>query len=147
MFNKKITSILFALASTTFVASAQIPKDMQIPANYESTALTLLKKGKHEEALKVLQNGVKNYPESTLLNYLLGKCYYDVKNYNKARYYLYRAVRYTPDDTQAKLVLVKVETETGNYSTAISYINDILKVSPYDKVLWLKKVIQKEIVI
>lgn len=140
MFNKKITSILFALASTTFVASAQIPKDMQRPANYESTALTLLKKGKHEEALKVLQNGVKNYPESTLLNYLLGKCYYDVKNYNKARYYLYRAVRYTPDDTQAKLVLVKVETETGNYSTAISYINDILKVSPYDKVLWLKKI-------
>ena len=61
------------------------------------------------------------------------------RDYDKARYYLVRAVRENPENVTAKQMLVNVEEESGNYSSAICYVNELLEINPYWQGLWRQK--------
>lgn len=90
--------------------------------------------------MKILREGLRLYPESSELNGLASSYYYQLKDYDNARYFLVRAVKDTPDNVNAKNLLVNVEEETGNYSSAICYVNELLEVTPYWPGLWKRKI-------
>lgn len=116
-------------------------KDSSIhtPDYYDVNVTHLFKEGNYSGGFKLLEEGLRVYPTHTQLNELMGNYYYRKKEFDNARYYLYRAVRADNSNVQAKQLLVNVEEETQNYSSAICYINELLEVNPYWKGLWIKK--------
>lgn len=107
---------------------------------YETSVREAFGRGEWDKGLEILKESLALYPESSELNQLAGKYYYRLKEYDKARYFLVRAVKDTPDNTRAKQLLINVEEETGNYSSAICYVNELLEISPYWKGLWKRKI-------
>ena len=116
-----------------------IGKDKKVE-QYEKSVKDLFVDDRWEEGMKILREGLRLYPESSELNGLAGSYYYQLKDYDNARYFLVRAVKDTPDNVNAKSLLVNVEEETGNYSSAICYVNELLEVTPYWPGLWKRKI-------
>ena len=107
---------------------------------YRQSVRELFAAGKWSDGMVILEEGLKRYPESSELNELAGSYYYNLKNYDNARYYLVRAVKNAPDNVTAKSLLINVEEQTGNYSSAICYVNELLEVTPYWPGLWKRKI-------
>lgn len=126
---------VFALALT----SLSRDKIVHAPDYYEVSVNKLYEEGNYEGAFELLEEGLRAYPNATHLNEFMGKYYIYKKDFNKARYYLYRAIREDNSNVDAKQMLVTVEESTKNYSSAICYINELLEVNPYWKGLWVKK--------
>ncbi|NDW18486.1 YaiO family outer membrane beta-barrel protein [Dysgonomonas sp. 216] len=89
---------------------------------------------------KILDEALEEYPNDSDFRMLLGKYYFHIKNYDKARFELVKALEYNRDNVYAKQILVNVEIESARYSSAICYINELLEVNPYWKDLWNKKI-------
>lgn len=113
---------------------------LHTPGYYDVNVRKLYAAQDYKRARKLLEQGLKTYPTNSTLNQLMGMYYLRHNQYEKARYYLYRGVRYNSGNHEAKRYLLAVEERTRNYSSAICYINELLEVQPYDKALWLKKI-------
>lgn len=110
------------------------------PDYYEANVRQLFRQNKWAEGKKLLEEGWKDYGTLSVLNELMGKYYYHYKQYDKARFYLVRALRDDNTNTQARELLVNVEEETHNYSSAICYINELLENNPYSRGWWRRKI-------
>lgn len=60
--------------------------------------------------------------------------------FDKARYYLIRAITIDEKNLNARQFMLQLETEVENYSTAIVYCNELLEENPYNENLWRKKI-------
>lgn len=101
---------------------------------------------------KLLDEGIKKYPQFSAMYELMGRYYIHQAEgqakgsktsnayYDKARYYLIRALNIDEKNVQARFHLLAVETETKHYSSAIVYCNDLLEENPYNEDLWRKKI-------
>ncbi len=139
MLKKLILSLVVTM--TAIVSLAILPfGDSHTVGYYNSNARVLLKNKDFSAAQKLLERGLKDYPTASGLNGMMGRIYYERKLFDKARYYLFRAVREDRENREAKQLLVNVEEFTGNYSSAICYINELLQMAPYEKTLWIKKI-------
>lgn len=135
----RILSLVLMLGLFCAGNSYGIGKDKKVE-QYEKSVKDLFVDDRWEEGMKILREGLRLYPESSELNGLAGSYYYQLKDYDNARYFLVRAVKDTPDNVNAKSLLVNVEEETGNYSSAICYVNELLEVTPYWPGLWKRKI-------
>lgn len=138
-YRMRILSLVLMLGLFCAGNSYGIGKDKKVE-QYEKSVKDLFVDDRWEEGMKILREGLRLYPESSELNGLAGSYYYQLKDYDNARYYLVRAVKDTPDNVNAKSLLVNVEEETGNYSSAICYVNELLEVTPYWPGLWKRKI-------
>ena len=80
---------VFALALT----SLSRDKIVHAPDYYEVSVAKLYEERNYEGAFKLLEEGLRAHPNATRLNEFMGKYYIYKKDFNKARYYLYRAIR------------------------------------------------------
>jgi tetratricopeptide (TPR) repeat protein len=122
------------------VGVQSVSADSRNASFYEANVRDLFKKGKWEEGKKLLDEGMENYGSLSFMNEFQGKYYYQKKDYNKARYYLNRALKEDRSNNVAREMLLNVEEETQHYSSALCYVNEMLEYSPYAKNLWLRKV-------
>ena len=74
---------------------------------------------------------MKIFPTDPDMRWLMGKYYYQFKNYDQSRYQLIKCIENEYNHVQAKQLLVNVEEETKHYSSAICYVNELLEVNPY----------------
>lgn len=132
--------ILFACMAGVYAFGIFDGDKVQTPDYYDTKVRVMFKKGQWKAGKKLLDEGMKIYPDVTGLNELNGRYYYHYKKYDDARYYLVRSVRDDPHNVMAKQLLVNVEDETGNYSSAICYVNELLEINPYWRGLWRKKI-------
>lgn len=99
----------------------------------------------------LLDEAIKKYPQMSAIHELMGRYYLHEaetgmagKNasayYDKARYYLIRAIQIDEKNVQARYYMLQVETDTKHYSSAIVYCNDLLEENPYNENLWRKKI-------
>lgn len=118
-------------------------------AYYELKVRECFKGNNWEGGKELLDVGIKKYPQMSALHELMGKYYahaaeadsvHATANYDKARYYLIRAITIDEKNVQARFLMLKVETETQHYSSAIVYCNDLLEENPYNEDLWRKKI-------
>lgn len=108
--------------------------------NYVVNANKEFEKENWEGGKKIVDQGLKKYPNDSDLKMLSGKYYHKKQQYNKARYELVKSLEQNPNNVDAKHILINVETETKRYSSAICYVNELLEVNPYWKGLWSKKI-------
>lgn len=128
--------MLFATQTESYALFSKV----HTPDYYENNARECFRKEKWAEGKKFLDEGWSEFGSMSVMNELMGRYYYHYKNYDKARYYLTRALRDDHSNAQAREVMVKVEDETRNYSSAICYINELLEDNPYSIELWRKKI-------
>lgn len=121
-------------------SSSSRNKISKTPSYYEYNVRSMFKDGQWDEGKKLLDKGMKSFPETSELNELMGIYYESRKDYDKARFFLIKSINFDNSNLQSKQMLVKVEEETKNYSSAICYVNELLEVNPYWKELWLKKI-------
>lgn len=110
------------------------------PDYYEQNARDHFRHNRWTEGKLMLDEGWKDYGDLSVMNELMGKYYYHFKEYDKARFYLVRALRDDETNTQAREIIVNVEEETHNYSSAICYINELLERNPYSRGWWRRKI-------
>lgn len=121
-------------------------------AYYELNIRDYFKKNNLSAAKALLDQAIKKYPQMSAFHELMGK-YYSAKAdlqpadsqaakslYDKARYYLIRAINIDEKNVQARFLMLHVETQTKHYSSAIVYCNDLLEENPYNEDLWRKKI-------
>lgn len=128
----KIYSSLFLLLSCASL-SAQDKQVLKQIEKYFETA-------KYEQAKKLLDENIAQFPKNGDIQFLMGKYYYQKQNYNKSRYHLLKTLDEMPKHVAAKEILANIETVEKHYSSAICYINELLETSPYDAELWRKKI-------
>lgn len=121
-------------------------------AYYEQTIRQRIKKQDWAGAKTLLDEGIKKYPQMSALNELMGQYYLHQAetnrrsqrsadaDYDKARYYLIRAITIDEKNVQARYHMLQLETDTRHYSSAIVYCNDLLEENPYNEHLWRKKI-------
>lgn len=110
------------------------------PEEYVTKVSAYFSDEQWEEGYKLLGEAIGKYPSVSGLQGLMGKYWYHLKDLDKARYYLIKAVDADYHNLDAKHLLVNVEESTGNYSSAICYVNELLESDPYAKTLWRRKI-------
>ena len=128
---------LFMAPCATMTADDSV---LNLPAEYYEKAQREYGKQQWSKGKEIVDAGLKRYPDDTNLNTLAGKYWLHMENYDKARFYLVRAVNQYYNNVEAKQMLVSVEDITGRYSSAICYINELLEINPYWEGLWRKKI-------
>lgn len=131
-----MVALLFGYATQ----SGALFTKFKTPDYYEANTREHFKHNRWVEGKKLLDEGWKEYGDLSVMNELMGRYYYHFKKYDKARFYLVRALRDDNTNTQARETLVNVEEETHNYSSAICYINELLERNPYSKGWWRRKI-------
>lgn len=150
-----ITGIIPSMFTTTNYGCAVIYAQTSTPpegstAYYDTTIRKCFRQNNWNKGKSLLDVAIKKYPQMSAFYELMGKYYIHVaqqaeqnkKNaaYDKARYYLIRAITIDEKNVQARYHLLQVETETKHYSSAIVYVNDLLEENPYNEDLWRKKI-------
>ena len=128
----KIYSALLLLLPCISVV-AQDKKELKLIDSY-------FKEGQYEEAKKLLDKNITQYPKNGDIQFYMGKYYYQKQDNDKARYHLLRALDELPNHVAAKEILASIETTQKHYSSAICYVNELLETRPYDAELWRKKI-------
>lgn len=114
--------------------------DGYTPRYYISRAESYIQSRAWNEAKRVIDEGLKIYPEDPDLRYYNGRYYYQARHLNEARYNLVKAIQVEDQHFRAKRTLVDVEDDAKHYSSAICYINELLEFQPYDIDLWRRKI-------
>ena len=127
--------LLFSVLAPLHVSA----RDMT-PEEYAEKVQGYFAEEQWEEGKRLLDEGVEKYSFASNLQFLLGKYWFNAKDYDKSRYYLLKAVDINYDNVEAKQLLVDVEDITQNYSSAICFVNELLEVNPYWRGLWRRKI-------
>lgn len=137
----KTLILLFILFIAPFtVVMADDNSKLILPVEFYDKAQEEYGKQQWNRGKEIVDAGLKRYPDDSNLNTLAGKYWLHHEDYNKARFFLVRAVNKNYSNVEAKQMLVTVEDITGNYSSAICYINELLEINPYWEGLWRKKI-------
>lgn len=138
---KYLYSVLLILCCITILTSAvgDDNKD-HLPHYYVVKAKDFFGKEQWDMGKQVLDEGLKTYPDDPDMRWLMGRYYYQYKDYDKSRYQLIKCIEFEYNHVQAKQLLVNVEEETKHYSSAICYVNELLEVNPYWRGLWRRKI-------
>ncbi|MGB4068799.1 MAG: tetratricopeptide repeat protein [Nitrospira sp.] len=91
------------------------------------------KAGMWEEAVAVLEDGLKAYPGFITAMVALGRAYEQMNQPVKAKAILEEAIKVSPDNLRAHRILAKLYTAQGAKESAIRSCNVILSLNPHDQ--------------
>lgn len=91
------------------------------------------KAGMWEEAVAVLEDGLKNYPGFITAMVALGRAYEQMNQPIKAKALLEEAIKLSPDNLRAHRTLAKLYAAEGAKEAAIRSCAVILSVNPHDQ--------------
>ena len=112
--------------------ATQLAKDPHSKA-FLPLAEEYCKVGMWEEAVGVLQDGLKYYPGFITAMVVLGRAYDQLNQPTKARAVLEAAIKLSPDNLRAHRTLIKIYTAEGLREEALSSCRVILAMNPRDK--------------
>lgn len=91
------------------------------------------KAGMWEEAVAVLENGLKAYPSFITVMVALGRAYEQMNQPVKAKAILEEAIKLSPDNLRAHRTLAKLYAAQGAKEAAVRSCDVILSMNPYDQ--------------
>lgn len=112
--------------------ATQLAKDPHSKA-FLPLAEEYCKVGMWEEAVAVLEDGLKYYPGFITAMVALGRAYDQLKQPTKARAVLEGAVKLSPDNLRAHRTLIKIYAAQGLTEAALQSCNVILAMNPRDE--------------
>jgi tetratricopeptide (TPR) repeat protein len=112
--------------------ATQLAKDPQSKA-FLPLAEEYCKVGMWEEAVSVLEDGLKYYPGFITAMVVLGRAYDQLNQPTKARAVLEGAIKLSPDNLRAHRTLIKIYAAQGLAQEAINSCRVILAMNPKDE--------------
>ena len=112
--------------------ATQLAKDPQSKA-FLPLAEEYCKVGMWEEAVSVLEDGLKYYPGFITAMVVLGRAYDQLKQPTKAKAVLEGAVKLSPENLRAHRTLIKIYAAQGLTQEALGSCRVILAVNPKDE--------------
>ena len=112
--------------------ATQLAKDPHSKA-FLPLAEEYCKAGMWEEAVAVLEDGLKHYPGFITAMVVLGRAYDQLKQPTKARAVLEGAVKLSPDNLRAHRTLTKIYASQGLTEDALKSCRVILAMNPRDE--------------
>lgn len=97
----------------------------------KGTAQDLL--GKSKEAIKTYTTGLKEFPDSYLLNYNLAYTLYNLKNYKEAETTIYNALKNKPSHASSHLLLGYIMHDQGHRVKSLLALYNFLLLEPKGK--------------
>ena len=91
------------------------------------------KAGMWEEAVAVLEDGLKTYPGFITAMVALGRAYEQMNQPVKAKAILEEAIKLSPDNLRAHRTLAKLYAAQGSKEAAMRSCNVILSINPHDQ--------------
>jgi tetratricopeptide (TPR) repeat protein len=137
---KVLYTCLMMICCSLCLVSATGDNEEHLPHYYVEQAKQDFNKNQLDAAKKILDEGLKTYPNDPDMRWLMGRYYYARHDYDKSRYNLIKSIESDYNHVEAKQLLVNVEEETKHYSSAICYVNELLEVNPYWRGLWRRKI-------
>jgi tetratricopeptide (TPR) repeat protein len=114
--------------TTAFGHAAEVTTDNEVA--YEHTSYRLFQAGKRDEAIQLLEQAVKNLPDSAALHNNLGMFYKEQKRYTEGEAQLREALRLQPVYPEAQVGLAYICLKDGRRSEAISLLKQALQSRP-----------------
>lgn len=112
--------------------ATQLAKDPQSKA-FLPLAEEYCKAGMWEEAVGVLEDGLKYYPAFITAMVVLGRAYDQLKQPTKAKAVLEAAVKLSPENLRAHRTLIKIYAAQGLTQEALNSCRVILSMNPRDE--------------
>ena len=112
--------------------ATQLAKDPHSKA-FLPLAEEYCKVGMWEEAVGVLEDGLKHYPGFITAMVVLGRAYDQLKQPTKARAVLEGAIKLSPDNLRAHRTLIKIYAAHGLTDEALKSCRVILGINPRDE--------------
>jgi Tfp pilus assembly protein PilF len=112
--------------------ATQLAKDPQSKA-FLPLAEEYCKVGMWEEAVGVLEDGLKYYPAFITAMVVLGRAYDQLKQPTKAKAVLEGAVKLSPENLRAHRTLIKIYAAQGMTQEALNSCRVILSINPRDE--------------
>lgn len=112
--------------------ATQLAKDPQSKA-FLPLAEEYCKVGMWEEAVSVLEDGLKYYPGFITAMVVLGRAYDQLKQPTKAKAVLEGAVKLSPENLRAHRTLIKIYAAQGLTQQALNSCRVILAMNPKDE--------------
>lgn len=112
--------------------ATQLAKDPHSKA-FLPLAEEYCKVGMWEEAVGVLEDGLKHYPGFITAMVVLGRAYDQLKQPTKARAVLEGAIKLSPDNLRAHRTLIKIYAAHGMMEEALKSCRVILGMNPRDE--------------
>jgi len=112
--------------------ATQLAKDPQSKA-FLPLAEEYCKAGMWEEAVSVLEDGLKYYPGFITAMVVLGRAYDQLNQPTKARAVLEGAIKLSPDNLRAHRTLIKLYSAQGLIQEALKSCRFILTMNPKDE--------------
>jgi tetratricopeptide (TPR) repeat protein len=112
--------------------ATQLAKDPHSKA-FLPLAEAYCKVGMWEEAVSVLEHGLKHYPGFITAMVVLGRAYDQLKRPTMARAVLEGAIKLSPDNLRAHRTLIKIYTAQGLTQEALKSCRVILSLHPRDE--------------
>lgn len=134
------STLLVFCSAVFFISAIGDDNEEHLPQYYVNQAKGYFIRNQWDLGKTILDTGLKNYPDDPDMRWLMGKYYYQFKNYDQSRYQLIKCIDKEYNHIQAKQLLVNVEEETRHYSSAICYVNELLEINPYWRGLWRRKI-------
>jgi len=100
---------------------------------FVTKAKSLADAGKFADAIKVLQDGLKQYPSFTSARVLLGEIYWTSGDVPLARVELEQVTKAVPDNFAAHRRLALIYRELGDYPSALESCRIVLQANPRDQ--------------
>jgi tetratricopeptide (TPR) repeat protein len=100
---------------------------------FVTKAKSLADAGKFADAIKVLQDGLKQYPGFTSARVLLGEIYWTSGDVPLARVELEQVTKAVPDNFAAHRRLALIYREVGDYPSALESCRIVLQANPRDQ--------------
>ena len=112
--------------------ATQLAKDPHSKA-FLPLAEEYCKAGMWEEAVSVLEDGLKHYPGFITAMVVLGRAYDQLNQPNKARAVLEGAIKLSPENLRAHRTLIKIYAAQGLTQEALKSCRVILAMNPKDE--------------
>lgn len=100
------------------------------PAIFARLAEELRLEGNIEEAIRICQQGIKEYPDYLTGRIVLGKCYYDQQNFSLAMESFREALKIDPENVVAFKYIGDVLQKKGDTVLASEYYNRVKEIDP-----------------
>ncbi len=100
------------------------------PAIFVRLAEELRLEGNMEEAIRICQDGIKEYPDYLTGRIVLGKCYYDQQNFSLAMESFREALKIDPENIVAFKYIGDILQKKGDAVLASEYYKRVKEIDP-----------------
>ena len=102
------------------------------------SALNKLELNQLDEARELIESALKDQPEHEYIQFIAGRIYYSLKDYDKAKIYFIKSLEQNPD-RETKNLLALSNFELGEYDKALNIFDALLADSQHNVSLMLNK--------